>query len=557
MTTKNYLFGILIFLSGVAFPIRAENTGTNPDLIQPVNADRNLIIDSIVIDNRNIFDTNDPHYKHLIFRYANKFHAITRQKVVKRELLFKTGDVYPDDLVEETARNLRNRLSLYDAWIETDTLPSGKLIVRVVTIDEWSLSVGPNFSREGNKNQFELTITERNLLGRNQYISTGYFLKESEKDYENVHFIDNKLWGKSFALDLYHTSNPKNKTNWLILSKPFYHLNQRFSYYLSFNYADKDNEIYRDTLKIGSTASLGDEFDLGVSFRTGSYKNKIEYFTRFAYKYINSNGVNYFSEDPMDSMTVNSNIPNDTAYHLIDIGIKTSFLNFTKQKHIDGMGYIEDFNLGQVLSLSIGRAFKPYYNDYLYDIITLNLWHGFSPGNNIIYVAYNRKHWFFNSSQLRKLSNMSLLFYNHSLDFVTLALHSSYYSDWRADQSESLRLGGVNGIRGYNEYFKTGDRQMVINSEMRFFTGLEILAVKIGSTIFVDAGRSWKADETINFRDFYFSAGVGLRFSIGHASRHKVMRVDFSFSEQNHWQISIGTEQYFHLSSESFYLVNY
>ncbi len=542
-------------MNAQAFGFHAEDE--NMDQTQSSTVDNNLIIDSIIIENRNIFDTDDFRYNHFIFKLANKLHVTTRQKVIRRELLFENGDIYPEELIEETARNLRNRLSLYDAWIETDTLQNGHLLVRVVTIDEWTLSVGPNFSREGNENQFRLSITERNIFGRNQYLSAGYFFNEFDSDYENAHFIDNKLFGRSLSLDLYHTSNPKNKLNWLILSKPFYNLNQKFSYYFILDYDDKINEIYRDTLKIGETGFLGDAFQLGASYRTGSYKNKIEYSTSYSYKYSNSIGAKYFSENPKDITEVHNNISTDTTYHLISFGIKTSFLNFRKFKQIDGMGHIEDFTLGQVYSLSIGRAFNPDFNDYLYDIVTLNFWYGISPGKNIIYFSYNRKHWFYNSFHYRKLSNISLLYYNRSFEIMTFSLHGSYFSDWRADNTENLKLGGVTGIRGYDEYFKTGDRQMVINSEMRFFTGLEIPAVKIGAALFVDAGRSWKSDESFKYRDFLFSAGAGLRLFIGHSSRKKVIRVDFAYSEPNGWQISIGTEQYFHLSSDSFFLTTY
>lgn len=557
MTTKYLYINIfLILLINVhAFGFDSVDNSINQTL--SLKAENNLIIDSIIIENRNIFDTDNSRYNNFIFKLANKLHVTTRQNVIKRELLFNVGDIYPKELIEETARNLRNRLSLYDAWIETDTLSNGHLLVKVITIDEWTLAFGPNFSREGNENLIKLSITDRNLFGRNQYLSSSYFIKEFDDDYENVRFIDNKFWGRSLSFDLYHTSNPKHKVNWLILSKPFYNLNQKFSYYFSLNYGDIINEIYKDTLKIGETGFLGDAFQLGASYRTGSYKNKIEYSTSYSYKYSNSIGAKYFSENPIDSTEVRNNISSDTTYHLIGFGIKTSLLNFKKFKKVDGMGYIEDFTLGKVLSLSLGRAFNPDFNDYLYDIITMNLWHGFSPGKNIIYVAYNRRHWFYNSSHYRKLSNISLLYYNRNFDIITFALHGSYYSDWRADNTESLKLGGVSGIRGYDEYYKTGDRQMVINSEIRFFTNIEIMAVKIGYALFVDAGRSWKSDESFRFRDFLFSTGVGLRFSPGHAIRNKVIRVDFAYSKPEGWQISIGTEHYFHLSSDSFFLTTY
>ncbi len=558
MATKYFVLYIIVLFLIAAQVGGIETNNGSYDLEQSSNIEENLIIDSIVIENRNIFDTGNPRYKHFIFKLTNKLHVVTREKVIQRELLFKKGDNYPNELVEETERNLRNHLQLYDAWIETDTLPNGHLLVRVVTIDEWTLAVGPNYSREGNENLFELTLTDRNLFGRNQYLSAGYFFREFDDDYENARFIDNKLWGKSFSLDVYHTSNPKNKENWLNLSKPFYSLNQKFSYYMNLNYSDRIDEKYDDTVKIGEIGYLGDSFHLGASYRGGSYKNKMEYFSSYTYRYSNSTGAKFFTDNSQDSIKVKSNISKDSTYHQFNFGLKASFLSFKKFRQIEGLGHIEDFTFGQVFSLAIGRAFNPDFNDYLYDIVSLNLWHGISPGNNIIYIAYNRKHWFYNSSHIRKLSNMSLLFYNKSFDFITFAFHSSYYSDWRAGvDNKSLNLGGSTGIRGYDKYFRTGDRQMVVNSEMRFFTGLEILSVKLGSAVFVDAGRSWKSDEPLKYRDFLFSVGAGLRLSIGNTSRKKIIRLDFAYSEPSGWQISIGTEQYFHLTENSFFLTTY
>ena len=84
-------------------------------------------IDSIVIENRNIYNTDEPGYDKFLFKLANKLHIKTRAYVVKRELLQKVGDPFSPDLAEEAARNLRRTMKVYDAWIQAELLPGGNL----------------------------------------------------------------------------------------------------------------------------------------------------------------------------------------------------------------------------------------------------------------------------------------------------------------------------------------------------------------------------------------------------------------------------------------------
>ena len=101
-----------------------------------------LVIDSIEIENRNIYDLTDPRYSNFIFRLADKLHFVTRKKIVRQELLFKEGEPFSSEIALETARNLRTRFPFNDAWVTAELLPTGRLLVRVVTIDQWSLIGG-------------------------------------------------------------------------------------------------------------------------------------------------------------------------------------------------------------------------------------------------------------------------------------------------------------------------------------------------------------------------------------------------------------------------------
>ena len=110
------------------------------------------IVDSIVIEPRNIFDTNDPRYSGFIFKSTNRLHIVTRAAVIRRELLLSEGEPFSAKLAEETARNLRSGYAIYDAWTEVESLPNGHLLVRLITIDQWSLTGGFTISKSGSEN---------------------------------------------------------------------------------------------------------------------------------------------------------------------------------------------------------------------------------------------------------------------------------------------------------------------------------------------------------------------------------------------------------------------
>lgn len=85
----------------------------------------------------------------------------------------------------------------------------------------------------------------------------------------------------------------------------------------------------------------------------------------------------------------------------------------------------------------------------------------------------------------------------------------------------------------------------MFNLEGRFYPNIEILSLHLGGVVFTDVARSWRSDEPLKLRDFYGSAGVGLRIALERSSKNRLLRIDAAYSEKYGWQISIGTNQYF------------
>src|SRR5690348_7867143 len=62
------------------------------------------VIGEIRIDPQNIFDLSDPREANFLYRLANWIHVVTRPEIVRKTLLFKSGDRLSVRLIEESER---------------------------------------------------------------------------------------------------------------------------------------------------------------------------------------------------------------------------------------------------------------------------------------------------------------------------------------------------------------------------------------------------------------------------------------------------------------------
>ena len=515
-------------------------------------------IDSVEIDNREIFDTKIEPYNNFIFKTANKLHIRTRKLVIARELLLKKGDVFESELAEEITRNLRNRYVIYDAWIEIEELESGNLLMRLVTIDEWSFSGGLGISREGNEYSYELGFLEKNFLGLNQSFSFDYVIQEKDDNYIESSFKDIRFAGQPFKITINYSNNPFSSNQAASLSHPFYNLEQAFSFGIIAAKGQKRNEVFKDDRMIGRS-NTADDFLLGfMNYRFGPRKKKIITGLNYTYTFERTNEKEYFSSSSDEIALVNASFPQDSLYHQVDLSLRGSLLDYKTFQKIDGFGYTEDFTLGHTAAIGYGRAFNPRFSDsdHVYDRAFFNYSFGFNIANELFYFSYTRINKFKGTRDLQRLNILGANYYHRGPEFLTIAFNADYINDWRPEGTENLILGGRSGLRGYPSEFKTGDRLAVFNLEGRLHPEIRIFTAIMGFAIFVDAGRVWKPDELLTTKDFYFSGGVGLRFALDRSSRSRFFRADLAYSEANKLEISIGTGQFFNLGNHSLFLTS-
>src|SRR5512134_1715046 len=128
-------------------------------------AAQGAVIGEIVIRNENIFDVADPRENNWLFRLANKLHVKTRPWLIRKQLLFRTGDPYDRRVLDESERILRSNRYFYDARIRPVAFHRGRVDVEVLTRDVWTLNPGVSFKRQGGANTTSINFSEYNLFG--------------------------------------------------------------------------------------------------------------------------------------------------------------------------------------------------------------------------------------------------------------------------------------------------------------------------------------------------------------------------------------------------------
>lgn len=500
-----------------------------------------LLIDSIEFDNRNIYDTDDDRYRAWYYRWANKLHIVSRERVLQRELLFHVGETFSIQLAEEVTRNLRRRYPLNDAWIETERLESGGLLVRVVTVDRWSLVGGGEVSRDGNETNYIIGLEERNFLGTNRLLLLEYSIYETEKNFVTASFRDIRLFGKPYAFRWDFRGEATNEIHGATLSRPFYNLDQRFAFSLGYNHGGGRKDVY-DNGDLIAQSLIDDNSVLAVvEHRWGGYSRKVG--LSLEYNYRNVNSRDKLILDPARSNLIE--FAEDSLFHQFGLTLTADYPSFTKEERINRFSYTEDFVLGSNASLSIARAFNSQFDDHFFDLLNSQIGFGHKFGHSIVLANADVSVWFRSKNRIRQLTLLSLRFYNNQISFFTLAFRSRYVSDWRGSGINPLNLGGTSGLRGYDRFFQSGDRLLVTNLEGRFFPGLELLSAQIGGAAFVDAGRTFTEGEPIALHHFNTSVGVGLRISFEKLDKSQLLRIDYALAQNNSWELSFSSGQYF------------
>jgi hypothetical protein len=528
------VIGLVPVRGALADPTAAEAAPT-PDPPDPSNQSEPLpsdaelerqgaVFGAIHIDNKDIFDKEDPKDNKPLFRLADKLHIKTRQSVIRHQLLFRPGERYSRHALDESARILRGDRYFYDASIVPVRYHDGKVEVLVTTRDVWTLDPEFNFGRSGGTNSTGASLQELNILGTGGAVSIGHS-SGVDRSQSTIGFANAHAFGTWTAVNLNYAQMSDGSMRSAIINSPFYSLETRQAGGLSAQSNDHIDRIY-------DRGQVLDEFhDHGVfaeAYAGWSAGLDNGWVSRW------STGFTYDERrfNPVLGWTGQTLLPQDRKF--VYPWVRWDLLEdrYVRFENHDQIGRTEDFYLGTNITLRLGWADQALgsYRDAALLQLAASRGALLSDSATVVMTSV-----FTGRVQGGTLYNGVLdgairYYLEESRSWLFFAtVHAA--NGWRLDTENQLLLGGDNGLRGFPLRYQDGTRRALFTMEERYFSDwYPFRLVRVGAALFVDAGRVWGSAPLANPNlGILKDAGFGLRIGNARSGFGNVVHVDVAF----------------------------
>jgi len=468
------------------------------------------IIGEIRIVTGDVFDTADPREDKALFRAANRVHVETRSWVIRRGLLFRSGERLRAHAIEETERLLRGARYLYEVRIRPTAWRNGVVDLEVATRDTWTLYPTFTLSRTGGVTRTEFGLSDLNLLGTGSELSVSSF-RDAERSGRALDFSNDHALGRWTSLRLSLADNSDGSKTSFSALRPFYELDARRSAGLLALDHDRVESVYNAGERVAGYRHRERTLDVFGGWSDGLVDGWVGR-TTLGWSLRDDN----FATEP--GRTPPRHLPPDLTlagpylrYELIED-------RFDQTENRNQIGRPEYFAMGLNASVQIGWAAQRLGSSYDALLYGARLSRGFTPRYEHTLLASVALHGRYAAGEIRRQQIGAELEYfvprqRRRLLYASLAVDALI----NPDPSDFLYLGGDNGLRGYPLRYQAGTRRVLLTLEERLYTGaFPWRLLRIGAAAFVDVGRAWGGtNPNLINPGWLVNVGLGLRlFSV-------------------------------------------
>jgi len=486
--------------------------------------DAGTVIGEIRVVTHDIFDTDDPAEDKLPFRVANALHIRTRTSVVRDALLFKGGDRVSVRAFDETERALRSTRYLYDVKFTVLAVRDNIADIEVSTRDTWTLDPGGSFGRAGGANSTRVGIKEYNLLGTGTIVSLGRS-RNVDRSGTQFTFSNGSVFGSRTAVNLSHAVNSDGRSNAVSVVRPFYALDSTWAAGAIASRDDRLDSVYA----AGVLASQYRHDSRRAEAFGGWSAGLVDGWVRRWTAGVELRQDRYASEP---GLAAPSSLPTDEKLVAPFVGYELIEDRFDREVNRNQIGRPEFFALGLKASVRLGWASTGLGSTRDALLYAASVSRGFepAPGQILLGSADIVGRYAESQVQRQRLGLQARWFVPHHGRWV---FYASAAGDLltRPAPTESLLLGGEEGLRGYPLRYQSGTRRALFTLEERYFTDLFVWRLfRLGGAAFVDVGRAWGGTDTNALNPGWLSdVGFGLRIANSRAAFGNVLHIDLAF----------------------------
>jgi hypothetical protein len=483
----------------------------------------------------------------------NVFHKTTEEYIVTQELLFKKGDRWSQDFVNESERNLRAYLLVSVGEIIPVRGSADDRVVAVVIVkDIWSLRLEWDFSYVGgNLELLEADFSEQNLFGRNKRAGVNFRLDPASTSL-GQRFDDPRILGTRLAMSesagvIWNrdSGRPEGVFGNFSFGQPLYSLATEWAWNLAVNHrqdvfrAFSAGEIAELPVSTGSLVPYVIDrrrTDLSATV-TRSYGRLVKRDLTFGW----SGTIKRFElpdppVSPISAATAlafkQSYLPRTESFGTLFANFRLFRTDFKQLIDIDTFALTEDFRFGPDISATVQIASPAFGFDSSFVRPSISADYNWFFGEHILSVGTDA------ATRYQPQTELASPWVNQILSFgmrhvsprlggfrlFSGARFTRRHND--LDRSQTF-LGGGDLLRGYPSNYFAGPQSWSANFELRT-RPTTIRTIHTGAALFVDMG---DAADSFAALGLNASVGAGIRVLFPQFNR-AVLRLDFAFPLQ-------------------------
>lgn len=468
------------------------------------------------------------------FRLANRLHALTREDVIRREVLLDPGGCLDGEALAQTERNLRRLGFLRDARVDTvrdEEVDAPGVDVRVSTFDTWTTAPELRFAKVGNRVVWTAGVSEKNLLGGGQQVEVS---RRSDLDRDQTVFSvrDSRLGGSRVRGAASYSDRSDGRRVAVDLGRPFFALSAAWSFGARLEAFDQRDAVYHGAERVAELRHVARWLELEGARalrRTASSALRLH----FAYRHRKDD----VAGDPR-------------RFGIVEAGLSLAEHRFQRLTHVNRFERAEDFNLGHQLTAALAvstPALGGEEGNVLFVSASERKGLDLGPGRFVVGQAgwagrYRRGRWENALGEVR-LDGLA------RLGTRGLMLATARHRHGRnLDPEVQLTVGAHNGLRGYPVHQWVGTRSLLLATEARLFVADDVKQLaSFGLAAFTSGGYAWPEGRAVALRDLRGDVGVALLVGRNRLTANRPgVRFDLAYAfnpapGRGRWLLSVGS----------------
>ena len=513
------IFCLLVSALLAVGAVRADEP-LSPEAVEEQGA----VIGDIVLEKHNIFDLDNPDENKWLYRWANRLHVVTRDDVIRKQLLIKEGEPFSARLLEESERVLRQNDYLWDVSLDVVEVEDGKAKINVMTRDVWTFLPDISVSRSGGENRTKFGIEDTNLLGRGQTLRVAR-IDTVDRTSNRFEFADRHLGRSWVSAFLRIADNSDGRSNILSLTRPFIQLDSRWSAGLRIVDDERRTALYSLGDEAAEFQSQTDQATIFGGWSAGLKNGWVRRWT--AGVVYDENKFTAVPEPVLPQL-----VPENRRLVYPFIGIEILEDKFEKSENRNQIGRTEDFYLGTRLQATLGYAAESFGSDRDAVVFNSAASKGFgSLTKKALLLAGNASSRIEDGDLVNTRLDLSVDYFHRQSEKRVFFVSASGTYGKDLDLDNPVQLGGKSGLRGYPLRYQNGDSKVLFTVEQRYFTDWYPWRLfRVGGAIFFDAGRSF-GDNPLEETDegWLRDVGIGLRLAPTRGGTTKIAHIDLAF----------------------------